>query len=225
MTRCLRVCLNHVRDASPDLTHRRILLHSPEVNVTGLALIAPLPPTRQDGEIEDAILCHALGDDHRSVLFETVRTTLRASYSFGAGTSNYTRRHRILFMAGEIVPARLADAESEIRKAYAEFRRTGPVGELDGHRERLRASFSLLSDSPVRQARAELQSALDGHPPDHSLMLTDTLEAVTDASVTERLARDFPDPEDFTVIAVSPDADILPGACVIRHPRDADDCP
>ncbi len=216
---------DHVRDASPDLTPRRILLHLPEASVTNLAFIAPLPPTDQGGEIEDFILSHALGGDHQSVLFETVRTTLRASYGFGAGISNYTRRHRILFMAGEVAPERLADAESEIRKAYAEFRRTGPGGELDGHRERLRADFTSLSDSPVRQARAELQSALDGHPPGHSLMLAATLEAVTEASVAGRLAKDFPEPEDFTVIAVSPDADVLPGACVILHPRDAGDCP
>ena len=39
-----------------------------------------------------------------------------------------------------------------------------------------------------------------------------------------RLRNDFPAPDGFVVIAVSPDADGLPGACVIKTPRESMDC-
>lgn len=73
------------RESTPDFTARRILLHRPEAQVTNLAFIAPVPPTRQGGEMEDLLLIHALGGDDQSVLFDAVRTELRAGYIFLGG--------------------------------------------------------------------------------------------------------------------------------------------
>ena len=213
------------REATPDFAPRRILLHRPNVEVTNLAFIAPLPPTRLGGELEDLILIHALGGDDQSVLFNAVRTGLRASYVFGAGMANYTRDHRVLFMVGEVEADKLVEVERVVDAAYARFRELGPSGSLSDRKAPLEASHSELADFLVDQARSELQSALDGHSPGRSLELNDELAAVTEDAVTARLRDDFPGPDAFIVIAASPDADALPGACVILAPREAADCP
>jgi predicted Zn-dependent peptidase len=208
-----------------DFTPKRILLHDPDAEVTNLAFLALLPSTREGGELEDLILTRALGGDDQSALFEAVRTNLRASYAFGAGISNYTRKHRLLFMTGEVEDAKLADAETVVREAYTAFQSNTPDGSLEDRKASLEANFAELSEFVVDQARSELQSSLDGFPIGRSLQMSAELEAVTERTLFERLQNDFPRIEDFIVIAVSPNADSLPSACVIRMPHEAADCP
>lgn len=209
---------------SPDFTPRRILLHMPDAEVSTLAFIAPLPPARKGGEIEDAILTHALGGDDQSVLFDAVRTQLRASYSFGAGMDTYTREDRILVMAGEIDTNQVADTEDLVREVYATFRQNGLEGDLTDRKAPLVSYLSDVANLVAVQASNELQSALDGFQPGSSLNTLDKLEAVTESSLNERLDKAFPNVDEFIVIAVSPEADALPEACVITTPREAADC-
>jgi len=68
-----------------DFGPRRILLHVPEAQTSTLVFIGKLPPTRDGSEFEDLLLATALGGDDKSVLFDAVRTRLRASYGFGGG--------------------------------------------------------------------------------------------------------------------------------------------
>lgn len=196
----------------------------PDAEVTTLSLIAPLPPTKDGGELEDLILIHALGGDDQSVLFDAVRTQLRASYAFGAGVANYTRDKRILVMTGEVDPDKVAQAEAIIREAYDTFRAEGLPGSLEDRKAPFAANFADLSDFVVDQARSELQSALDNYAPGRSLALSNELEAVSDATVSARLTDAFPMADDFLVIAVSPDPAALPDACVIEEPSQAQFC-
>jgi len=216
---------NLARTAEPDFSPRRILLHMPEAEVTTLGFIAPLPPTRQGGEMEDQILMHALGGDDQSTLFNAVRTELRATYGFGAGMANYTREHRFLAMTGEVETDKLAQAEKVVRDAYARFITEALQGPLAERKTSLEQHFEEMPEYVVDQARSELQSALDGLSVGRSLELTTELAAVTEDSIKGRLTAALPAPEAFLVIAVSPDATALPGACVITTPREAADCP
>lgn len=212
------------RAATPDFSPRRILLHIPDAEITTLGFIAPLPSTRQGGEMEDLILFHALGGDDQSVLFDAVRTELRASYGFGAGMANYTREHRILAMTGEVETEKLAQAEKVVREAYARFITEGLQGPLAERKTSLEQHFEEMPEYVVDQARSELQSALDGLSLGRSLELTTELAAVTEDSIADRLNTALPAPDALLVIAVSPDATALPGACVITIPREAADC-
>lgn len=209
-------------NVSPDFTPRRILLHMPQAEVSTLSFIAPLPPTREGGEVEDLLLAHALGGDDQSLLFDAVRTQLRASYGFGAGANNYTREHRILFMFGEVDTNQMAEAEALVREAYTSFRQDGLKGELADHKAPLEAYLSDVDDLVAVQAGSALESALDGYPVKRSLK--EELEAVTETSLNERLDTAFPRVDEFIVIAVSPDVDALPEACVIMTPREALEC-
>lgn len=213
------------RTAEPDFSPRRILLHLPDTEVTALSFIAPVPPTRQGNDMEDLIVMHALGGDDQSALFNAVRTELRASYGFGASMANYTREHRILAMTGEVETDKLAQAEKVVRSAYARFIAEGLQGPLEDRKTSLEQHFEEMPEYVVDQARSALQSALDGFSAGRSLGLTAELAAVTDDSINNRLTGALPAPEAFLVIAVSPDAAALPGACVITTPQEAADCP
>ena len=57
-----------------------------------------------------------------------------------------------------------------------------------------------------------------------SLALEDAWNSSGDTAVMARLTDDLPRTDAFIVIAVSSDADALPGACVIRTPRKAPEC-
>ncbi len=214
-----------VRDVDADWTPRRFLLHLPDAETTTLFFIAPLPPTREDGELEDLILTSALGAGDQSVLFKAVRTELRASYGFGAGIANYTRELRVLVLSGEVAPDLLAEVERVVRKAYAEFRTEGPGGDLAARKAPLEENFRQLPEFVIDVASAELQSTLDGYNPGRALALTEELEAVDADSLSQRLREDWPSADNFIVVAVSPDADSLPGACVITAPEQVADCP
>lgn len=207
-----------------DYTPRRILLHVPGAQVTNLAFVGPLPPTRLGDEWEDIILTEALGGGDQSVLFEAVRTGLRATYGYGAGYSNYSREARIFVMTGEIETEKLTEAETVIREAYADFRDVGPSGDLADRTSPIAANLADLPGFVADQAYSELQSLLDGYAPGRSLQMIEELDAVTDETVLNRLQTGFPAISDFIMIAVSADPDALPGACVITTPQEAMDC-
>jgi zinc protease len=87
------------------------------------------------------------------------------------------------------------------------------------------ANLSEMPDFIVDLARSELQSQLDGYAPGRALQMPEELDAVTETSLLERLRAAYPAPDDFIIIAVSPDVDALPGACVIATPPEAAACP
>nr|QED22215.1 insulinase family protein [uncultured Alphaproteobacteria bacterium] len=213
------------RAAQANWSPRRILLHRPKAEATVLSFVGPLPSTREPGEIEDLILAGALGGGDQSVLFKAVRTELRASYGFGAGIANYTRELRMLVLSGEVAPDRLAEVEPVVRKAYAGFRTDGPGGDLAARKAPLEENFRQLPEFVIDVASAELQSLLDGYDPGRALALPGELEAIDVDSLSQRLREDWPSADNLIVIAVSPDADALPGACVITAPEQAADCP
>lgn len=212
------------RDIALDYRPRQILLHLPDATEAHLAFIAPLPATRNGGDLEDLILATSLGGNEDSVLFASVRDGLRASYSFNAGIGNYSRENRFLVMTGALEAAKLADAVDVVRSAYAGFHMAGPDGDIADLVAPYREAFAQNQGYVVDQGRMELETALDGYPTGHSLSLVALADALTLTDLRDRLQTHWPQPEDFVIMAVSPDATALPGACVIARPEDAQDC-
>lgn len=203
---------------------RRILLHVPTAQTSSLVFIGSLPPTRDGSEFEDLLLATALGGDDQSVLFDAVRTGLRASYGFGAGLDAYTRDARILVMSGEVETAKLAEAEKIVREAYSEFLKQASVGDLAARKEPLKARSEESAKLPGTLSFSALMAVIDEQDPNMALTLLSFLEKVTKASVKERAAIAFPKADQLVVLAVSPDANALPGACVIAAPKEALNC-
>lgn len=207
-----------------DFAPRRILLHVPEAQTSTLVLMGPLPPTRDGSEFEDVLLATALGGDDNSILFDAVRTGLRASYGFGAGLDAYTRDLRVLVLSGEIETEKLADAEAIVRAAYAEFLNAPKMGDLTARKAPFKANTEQTAKDPMAASFSALMAILDGQDPNLALTLPSLLDKVNEDTVQARAASAFPAADELIVLAVSPDADALPGACVITSPADAVNC-
>lgn len=217
---------NAIVAAAPtaDFTPRRILLHAPTAQTSTLVFMGPLPPTREGSEFEDVLLSTALGGDDKSVLFDAVRTGLRASYGFGAGLDGYTRDLRTLVLSGEVETAKLAEAEAIVRAAYSEFLIAPKMGDLTARKEPFKANSEHTASQPGTASYSALMAILDGQDANLALNLPSLLEKVTDATVQIRATSAFPKAEELILLAVSPDASALPGACVITAPEEAANC-
>jgi zinc protease len=209
---------------SADFTSKRILLHVPEAQTSTLVFMGSMPPTREGSEFEDVLLAMALGGDDKSVLFDAVRTGLRASYGFGAGLDAYTRDLRVLFLSGEVETAKLGEAETIVRTAYSEFLTAPKMGDLTARKEPFKANGEQTATLPGAASFSALMAILDGQDANLALTLPSLLDKVTDATVQARAASAFPKAETLIVLAVSPDASALPGACVITSPAEAANC-
>lgn len=211
-------------DPTADFSARRILLHVPEAQSSTLVFMGPLPPTRDGSEFEDVLLATALGGDDKSVLFDAVRTGLRASYGFGAALDAYTRNLRVVVLSGEVETAKLAEAEAIVRAAYSEFLTAPKMGDLAARKEPFKANGEQTATLPGAVSFSALMAILDGQDANLALTLPSLLEKVSDATVATRAASAFPKAERLIVLAVSPDASALPGACVITSPAEAASC-
>ena len=207
-----------------DFTPRRILLHDPDARDSQLTFVAPLPPTRQGHVYEDLFLLRALGAGDRGILFETVRTGLRSSYAFGAALDSFAADLRLLLFNGAVETAKLARTEQEIRAAYDKLRQEGPAEDIEALRSPFAINARANETVPAVLSMSALYSLLDGDGPEAALATVRKVEAVTVQSLEDRLHRAWPASRDFVVVAVSPDADALPGACVIRNPEQAAAC-
>ena len=212
------------RDAKANFAPKRILLHVPTATTSNLSFTGQLPPTRLGKEFEDLFLVSALGGDDQSALFTAVRTGLRATYGYSAGLGAFTRDNRFMVMSGAIETSKLAEAEKIIAKAYSDFLNTGLSGDLAPRKSTL---FGGLDDNYKHcdsLAATALQALIDGSDVSRPLKLKTEVEAITEGSLKERLSTAFPRPDQFVVVAVSPDANALPGACLITRPQDAVNC-
>ncbi|MFN5826364.1 MAG: M16 family metallopeptidase [Rhodobacterales bacterium] len=207
-----------------DFAPRRILLHVPEAQTSTLVFLGPLPPTRDGGEFEDILLATALGGDDKSVLFDAVRTGLRQSHNWRAGLDAFARDLRFLALSGEVETAKLAEAETIVRTAYADFLKSPPMGDLSERKSPFVTYGEETAKDPIAASFSAMNALFDGHDPYLALTLPSLLEKVTDATLWSRAASAFPSADQLIVLAVSPDAAALPGACVISTPEQAVNC-
>ena len=118
----------------------------------------------------------------------------------------------------------VARADAGLRQAYAIFWEAAAPMNLDDMRARAVASLRSTRDDPAGAANELLFDLRTGQDPAVLENPEAFLANVTDESVMKRLQGAFPKPAELTVMAVSPDANALPGACVITAPEQAVNC-
>lgn len=209
----------------PNFEPKTILLHVPDAEKTTLGFIGQLPPTSEGGDLTDLLTLQLFSQPGSGPLFDAVRTELRASYGFQAGYTNFDRATRIMLIAGEVETSKLSQAIDLIRDTYASYK-SSP--NLDGFDDLRRA----IADGTRQNilyvdiaARTMLELALDARDPSDTPRLGDLVTAITTDEVQRRLASVFPSGDALIVIAASPDADALPGACVITEVSQVAQCP
>ena len=210
--------------ATANFKPRRILLHVPMAKTANLSFIGQMPPTRGGKEFEDIMLIQALGGDDQSPLFTAVRTGLRASYGYSSGLDGFSRDNRFMVMTGEVDVSKLAEAETIVRKTYGEFLLSGPSGDISLRTPQFSANLKETLEHCDSMAFSVLVALLDGFPASRILGLQSELERITTESLKERLETAFPRTSELLMVAVSPDANALPGACVITSPQEASNC-
>lgn len=208
---------------------RRILLHAPDSQTSGLIFMAPFPSVGEvegdgDSDANDAILVSALGGDDQSILFDVARTQLRASYGVYASLGGYANTLRTLSFQGEIETAKLAEAETALLAGYADFQKKGPSGDLAQRKATYRAASEAAVKDPASASLISLYALIAKQDPNLLLNVKPALEKLDMPSLMTRLGKDFPTPNSFMVLAFSPDAKALPGACVITQPAEAVNC-
>jgi zinc protease len=210
----------------PSLSYgpRTILLHRPDLKTSSLLFIAPLPPTKEGKELEDIIIVQALGGDDQSALFKAVRTDLRAAYGFGAAVDAYSRENRILALLGEVETGKLSAVHDAVLAAYKKLRSEGPEGDMEPRKSSLRARIDEGRENVSHMSYGALMANLDGQDPLMALKIGDLLTAVSIDSVKSRLKDAYPEVGQFVVVAVSPDPNAIPEACVIKLPQEAVNC-
>ena len=211
--------------ADADFSPRTVLLHAPDAEQGVVALTGPLPPTSAGGELEDVMIVTDLAGGERSVLFDALRTRLRAAYSPQALIDPQTRRARALLMYAAVDAARVGEARDAMLEAYAAFRRDGPdeTG-VDALRDQIRDGFALTFENPGALAQTVLANALDGFGPERLGAFADEIDAVSAASVKARLDAAWPAADELVQVLLSPDAEAADGACIVESAEAIPDC-
>jgi len=213
------------QQAEVNTTPKRILLHVPDAQTTNVLFVAPISALSSHlHDIEEFILLNALGGGNTSVLFDAVRTKLRATYGFSAGTFQLSSEQRLLVLYGDVETAKVSEVERVVREAYADFRKAGPQGDLQRRKEPFLATVRENEGDPSVRSNSVLFNEVAGLERDHALDITPVFESVTADSLKARLQSSFPQSDDFIVIAVSPDSNALPGACVVSKPSEVVGC-
>lgn len=213
-----------VPDTQSDFASRTILLHLPEAEKTTLGLLGPLPPASKDGDLTDLLALNFFSRSDNWPLFDSISTDLRANYAFQAGFTNYDQATRIMFIAGEVETSKLAQSSDVMRVAYEAYRSSPDLTSLNELRQRIADEVAQNILHVDMAARTILQLVLDGRDPGDVPRLNELLAAITAKDVEERLASVFPQGSNLIVVAVSPDANALPGACVITEIEQVQQC-
>ena len=214
-----------VPDAGADFSPRTVLVHAPDAEQGIVALAGRLPPPSADGELEDVVLAAALGGGEKSVLFDALRTRLRAAYSPAAILDPQTREVRALLLYAAVDAGKVGAARDAMVEAYAAFRESGPDrDEVAAVAGRLRHGFEQTFEDPVALAQTVLANALEGHAPGRLAGILDEIDALSVASVEARLTQTWPSADELVQVLLSPDAGAVDGACVVESVEAASGC-
>ena len=118
----------------------------------------------------------------------------------------------------------LAPAEQALRKRYALFRDGAGGWNFESLRPFTLQSMKGRVREPAGAAAEVIFNLETGQNLDVVTEPEKVLDLVTSATLNARMEQVFPAAGSLTILAVSPDADALPGACVITRPEQAVNC-
>jgi len=211
------------QNAIANFAQRTILLHLPDAEKSTMGFIGQLPPTSEGGDLVDLIAVQMLSSAE-GPLFNAVRTEMRATYGLQAAYANFDRATRILVISGEIETEKLAQAHEVILKTYKDFRSDPKLDGLGSIRDSLADGTDQNVSYVDAAARTIRELALDGQDPKITPKLGDAIRAISPEDVQQRLLQAFPEADDLIVVVASPDANALPGACVITAVSQVTSC-
>ena len=207
-----------------DYSPRTILLHDPSATKTSLGFLTNLPHVSDGQGYADMLLTEYLGQSGDGPMFNKVRTDLRATYRVEVGVTNYNNANRLMYVAAEVDDARLAEIRDAIVETYEAFRTTGKITDYEDHRQGIADYMAEEMEYFDVAAFAILLRGLRGQDQAIVPTMAEHVLSYEQGALKERLLSHYAAGADLVVLAVSPNADALPGACVITDVTEAADC-
>ena len=213
-----------IRNATANFQPVEILLHDPKAAKTTIGLIGQLPWDQRGLFYDDNLAMGFFSRSGQSALFDAVRSDLRASYDVFAGVENFDAENRLLYISTGVETRKLAAARDLIRTTYETYRTAPDFSGFDTYRRGF-ADF-VAEDIDYIDGAADAILLLELFGQDSSLVpQAEEFVLNTKASdVANRMKNVFPQADRLIVVAVSPDAQAMPGACVITTIDQAKDC-
>ena len=210
---------------APLIPGKTILLHRPDAEKSVILAIADLPSHADGLDIPLQLGVGVLGYGKQSRLFKAVRSGLRASYGFGAGTWDMTREYPVMYLTGEVETAKLQEAMDETRAAYEKFRQSGinliefPIAKRI-YLQRIREEMK----KPSSVAYMLMEANLNNYGKDHVSTLISQINGLKRGVVNQVVEESLPEFGALLKIIVTPDANAIEGACVITEFEQWTDC-
>jgi zinc protease len=203
-----------------------VLLHIPDAPKSILFISAPLPAfDKIENEFLDFIFMQKLGVGGNSLLFDSIRTKMRATYEFGAMNIYWPFNARDLAMVGEVENGKIAQVRQAALETYEQLYKSGLGADFDAIKKQFLNDANARRDEPFTSNESLTGSIIAGYKLDEFNKLPSLIESLNDAMLKKRVEAVFPKSDGFVTIAVSPDANALPGACVIKAPVEVLNCP
>lgn len=200
----------------PNLRPRRILLHDPSAKTSKLAFYTRLDPSQLGA---DKILLNMIFNWDVT----SQGQSLRLDTQFCSREERLADGRLLLEFSADLHEKTVAGTVAKIEEIYGGLRKSVDPSLAEEVRQLRTVRLLQAMDCPRCAAMA---AAAKSHAGNVKLLTNAALyiDANTDERLAERLRTGFAGPDQFVVVAVSPDPNALPGACVITRPEHAVDC-
>ena len=195
---------------------KRIYLHIADAEKTVMGLVGKLPATTDGKDYQDLVALNLFAGGAGSPLFEAIRTDLGSSYGLSAGMDNFGRNQRLLYIGGEVETDKLNKAIDATLETYAAFLNQPNFEALSGITSRIAGGVRKNVQAVNTSARALLQLKIDNLDPTNFAKLADNFEGITEGEIKERLNTAYPKADEFLILAVGPNSEGFPDACVVK---------
>ena len=201
----------------PKVPGKTIVLHQPDAALSMVLLVGNLNKRAGESTVATNLGIGVLGLGKQSRLFKTVRTGLRAAYGFSANRLQLPRGYELIEISGEVETAKVAQALTGVRDTYEEFRNKG-IGRVEFpiarrfYQRRLTEEFQKPESVAWLVMQGELYEGVNNIP-----ALQSDLQQADRGEVNAKINQILPAFDELLTVVVSPDVDVVPGACVITR--------
>ena len=202
----------------------RVLIHAPDAEDSYAAIIGAVTVPGEWPRHHDGFIQWTLSHSGGGILNEAVRGSLRAAYFIEAGVGEFHYDSHYLLIQGSVDAARVGSAVEELLQVYDRYVKSPSTEGLERFRSRTQETLNRQLSDPIALSHAALKAVLRGHDVAVIHERLASAEWLTPEEVRKRVREGYPDAGDLLVVVVSPDADALPGACVIEAPKEVLEC-
>ena len=202
----------------------KVLIHAPHAEDSYAAIIGAVTVPSEWPMHHDGFIQWTLSHSGGGILNEAVRGSLRAAYFIDAEVGEFHYGSHFLLIHGSVDTAKVSASVEDLLQVYDKYTKSPSIEGMEQFRSRTQESLKRTRSDPVELSIAALRAVLRGHDVSMTLERLASAEWLTPEEVRKRVQEGYPDAGDLLVVVVSPDADALPGACVIEAPKEVLEC-